>query len=104
MPTLPDMDIHFELNGVGFVWDDAKARLNVVKHGGITFERAAEVFFDPFFRLADASRNDDARDAAIGYDMQGSLLYVVHVVFESEVIRLISARKATAQERIDHDS
>lgn len=98
------MDIHFDLNGVAFVWNVEKARLNTVQHDGITFERAAEVFFDPFLRVVDASRNDEARDAVIGYDTQGRLLYVVHVVFENEVIRLISARKATATERSDHDS
>lgn len=60
--------------------------------------------FDPFFRLVDASRNEEARDAAIGYDTLGRLLFVVHVVFEDDAIRLISARKTTTQERYDHDS
>ena len=98
------MDIRFDLNGVNFVWNDEKARQNVLNHEGITFERAAEVFFDPFFRLVDASRNDEARDAVIGYDTLGRLLYVVNIAFEDDTIRLISARKATAQERNDHDS
>ena len=98
------MDIRHELNGVTFVWHDEKARLNVVKHDGITFEQAAAVFFDPFLRLVDAGRNDETRDAVIGYDVTGRLLFVVHVVFENETIRLISARKATPQERRDHDS
>ena len=98
------MDIRFDLNGVNFVWNDEKARQNVLNHEGITFERAAEVFFDPFFRLVDASRNDEARDAAIGYDALGRLLDVVNIAFEDDTIRLISARKATAQERNDHDS
>lgn len=98
------MDIRHEINGVHFVWDDEKARLNVLVHDGITFERAAEVFFDPFFRLIDASRNDEARDAVIGYDASGLLLYVVHIAFEESDIRIISARKASKQERSDHDS
>ena len=98
------MDIRFDLNGVNFVWNDEKARQNVLNHEGITFERAAEVFFDPFFRLVDASRNDEARDAAIGYDTLGRLLYVVNIAFEDDTIRLISARKATAQARKDHES
>ena len=97
------MDVHFELNGVAFVWNDEKSRLNIARHG-IAFEQAAEVFFDPFFRLQDASRNDEARDAAVGYDVAGRLLFVVHVVIEAECIRLISARKATASEREHHDS
>lgn len=50
------MDIRFELNGTAFVWNDEKARLNVLRHDGITFQQAAEVFFDPFFRLVDACR------------------------------------------------
>lgn len=98
------MDIHFELNGVRFVWHDEKARLNIQRHDGIRFEQAAEVFFDPFLRVVDASRNDEARDAVIGYDVQGRLLFVVHIVLEDDAIRLISARKATPKERQDHDS
>lgn len=48
----------------------------------MSFEQAAWVFFDPFFRLVDASRNDESRDAVIGRDEQGRLLYVVHVEVE----------------------
>lgn len=98
------MDVRFELNGVAFVWDEVKARRNIAAHDGITFERAAEVFFDPFLRVVDASRNDEARDAVIGYDTRGGLLFVVYIEFEGEQIRIISARKATSQERTDHDS
>jgi uncharacterized DUF497 family protein len=65
---------------------------------------SAEVFFDPFFRLVDASRNDEARDAVIGYDTLGQMLFVVHIEVEDESIRIISARKATLQERNDYDS
>lgn len=98
------MNVRYELNGTTLVWDDEKARVNVLKHGGITFEQSAEVFFDPLFRLVDASRNKEARDAVIGYDTQGRLLFVVHIEFEGEFIRIISARKATPQERKDYDS
>ena len=98
------MDCRFELNGLLFAWDEAKARRNVQEHDGVSFEQAAEVFFDPFFRLVDAERNAEARDAAIGYDTQGRLLFVVHVEIENECIRIISARKATREERKKHDS
>jgi uncharacterized DUF497 family protein len=70
----------------------------------VRFEQAAEVFFDPFFRLVEANRNDEARDAAIGYDAQGRLLFVVHIEFEGEFIRIISARCVTLQERKTYDS
>jgi uncharacterized DUF497 family protein len=41
------MDITYRLQGVTFEWDEEKARTNVEKHG-VTFEEAAEAFFDPF--------------------------------------------------------
>ncbi len=97
------MDIRFELNGLAFVWNQAKASRNRDKHG-IPFEEAAEVFFDPFFRLIDASRNEEVRDAAIGRDTKGRLLTVVHIEVEDEFIRIISARKATREETKHHDS
>ena len=47
--------------------DDArKAAANPGTHDGITFEQAVTVFFDPFFRVVQATRNDEARDAIIG--------------------------------------
>lgn len=97
------MDVRFDLNGVAFVWDAGKAHRNERKHG-IGFEQAAQAFFDPFLRLVEAGRNDESRDAVIGYDAQGRLLYVVHVIREVECIRIVSARKATTQERQTYDS
>jgi len=91
------MDIRYERNGNTFVWDSVKAERNLIKHG-IRFEEAAAVFTDPFFCLMDASREDEARDAAIGLDAEGRLLFVVHIEFTDEHIRLISARRATLAE------
>jgi len=98
------VDVRYELNGTTFVWDEQKARRNIAAHDGITFERAAEVFFDPFFRLIDASRNEEARDAVIGFDTLRRMLFVVHIEIGDEYIRIISARKATLQERKEYDS
>jgi len=97
------VDIRFDLNGTTFVWNAKKAAANAAKHEGIIFEHAATVFFDPFFRLIDASRNDEARDAVIGYDAQSRLLFVVHVDIEDDAIRIISARKATHEEQKIYD-
>ena len=74
-----------------------KAHKNVNKHG-VRFEEAATVFGDPNFVLVDASRNDEARDAVIGFDVTGRLLFVVHIEFDDTVIRIISARRADAEE------
>jgi len=91
------MDITFELNGDSFVWNATKAQKNLRKHG-VRFEEAASVFSDPAFILVQASRNDEARDAAIGFDLIGRLLYVVHIEVEETYIRIISARRAEPQE------
>ncbi|MGP1382195.1 MAG: BrnT family toxin [Thainema sp.] len=93
------MDVHFVLNDITFVWDDEKARINPVNHDGVTFQQAAEAFFDPFLIVVDASRNNEARDAVIGLDRQWNLLYVVYIERKNDIIRIISARKATRQER-----
>ncbi|MBD2212136.1 BrnT family toxin [Nostoc linckia FACHB-104] len=93
------MDVYYILNGITFVWNEEKARQNPSKHNGITFQQASEAFFDPFLKVVDASRNDEIRDAIIGLDTRWNLLFVVHIEFEDEVIRIISARKATRQER-----
>jgi len=93
------MDVYFVLNGITFVWNDEKARINYQKHHGITFQQASEAFFDPFLVVIDASRNDEARDAIIGLDKLWNLLYVVFIERENGMIRIISARKATHKER-----
>jgi len=91
------MDVRIDIDGQGFVWDEAKADANVRKHG-VRFEEAATVFFDPLFVVVDASRNDEARRAVIGFDAHARLLYVVHVDIVDGALRLISARRATRDE------
>jgi uncharacterized protein len=85
-------------------YDDEKARNNPFKHNGITFQQAAEAFFDPFLIVVDASRNEEARDAVIGLDTRWNLLYVVHIEREGSIIRIISARKATRQEQAEYEN
>ncbi len=98
------MDVYLVLNSITFIWNAEKARINLVNHDGVTFQQAAEAFFDPFLVLVDASRNDEARDAVIGLDTRYSLLYVVHIEQEGDGIRIISARKATRQERKEYEN
>lgn len=91
------MDEQHGIGGSDFVWDADKAQANRQKHG-IRFEDAATVFLDPLFVLTDAARNDEARDAAIGFDHLARLLVVVHIEIEGESIRIISARAAEPHE------
>lgn len=98
------MDIHYQLNGLSFLWNAEKAKTNKSKHDGISFEQAATVFFDPFFQVMDASRHNEVRNAILGYDSFGRLLFVVHIEYRNDTIVIISARKATAEERKLYDS
>lgn len=98
------MDIYYELHNITFVWDENKARTNLIKHDGVTFEQATEAFFDPFLKVVDASRSDEARDAVIGLDTRWKLLFVVHIEIQDDEIRIISARKATRKERFDYEN
>jgi len=92
------MDIEFVQHGIRFVAHHDKAQNNLRKHG-VSFEQAAEAFFDPFLKIIDASRRDETRDAIVGRDDIGRLLFVVHLLIEDDSIRLISARRATREER-----
>jgi len=91
------MDVGYFIEGTGFEWDADKARSNRVKHG-VTFEEAAEVFFDPFCQFGDASIEAEIRDFALGYSAGQRSLLVIHLQ-RAGCIRLISARLATRAEK-----
>jgi uncharacterized protein len=70
---------------------------NQRKHD-ISFEEAKTVFSDPFsVTVADPKRSED-RFVDVGCSTQGKLLVVVYAERQSK-IRIISCRRATAQER-----
>ena len=56
------------------------------------------VFGDPAFVLVQASRSNEALEAAIGFDVTGRLLFVVHIEIDGAFIRMISARHAGSEE------
>ncbi len=84
-----------------FTWDDVKAELNLLKHG-ISFAEAQTVFGDENATLIadpDNSGEDEDRFVLLGLSLNLRLLVVVHVYREEdEVIRIISARRATKSE------
>lgn len=100
MCSIRIVDVMYDFSGCQFVWDGAKARANLSKHG-VSFEQAVEAFFDPFLRVIDHddSSNPDVRDALLGMTESWSLLFVVHIAAEHETYRVISARLATTAER-----
>lgn len=91
------MDKVYRLEGVDFEWDTNKAESNLEKHG-VSFEEAAEVFFDPFYQEGDATANEEPRNFILGYSISQRLLLVVYVE-RSLRIRIISSRPATRNER-----
>jgi uncharacterized DUF497 family protein len=89
-----------------FIWDNEKAKSNLKKHK-ISFEEAVTVFYDPLARITDDPDHsiEEERLIIIGYSQKSNLLFVVHVYKESEqIIRVISARKASLQERLDFEN
>ncbi len=92
------MDVSYKLLSVQFEWDEDKGQSNIQKHG-VTFEEAAEVFFDPFYQTGDASVDDkEERDFIIGYSFSQRLLLAVYTDRKDKT-RIISARPATRAER-----
>jgi len=82
-----------------FEWDDAKAAANLRKHR-VSFEEAAEVFYDPYaFDDYDSEHSDEeARFFIIGLSSR-RMLYVVYAETSGDVMRIISARRASKLER-----
>ncbi len=90
--------------GLRFEWDDAKAASNLGKHG-VSFEEASTTFGDPLSRtIADPDHyEEEDRFVLLGITAQDQLVVVVHTEQEEDVIRLVSARLATATERRDYE-
>jgi uncharacterized DUF497 family protein len=85
---------------IKFEWDEPKALANLKKHL-VSFEEAKTIFYDEFgvqFFDGDHS-SDEERFLMLGMSSGAKLLIVCHCDREQgEVIRIISARKATKRE------
>ena len=87
---------------IKFEWDPRKDSANQRKHG-VSFEEAQSVFFDEnaiqFYDEHHSEQED--RFIMLGLSIRSRILVVCHCERESgNVIRIISARKATSSERI----
>jgi uncharacterized protein len=88
------------MGNIDFAWDPRKAQSNLKKHG-VTFEEAQTAFLDEYARLIDDPEHseEEERFVLLGYSFQARCLIVSHCYRESDsVIRVISARRATAKE------
>jgi hypothetical protein len=87
---------------ISFEWDATKAASNFKKHG-ISFEEAQSVFYDDFavqFFDNEHAENED-RFLMLGMSVNIKLLLVCHCERNADqVIRIISARKATSREQV----
>ena len=84
---------------VEYEWDEAKAATNFAKHG-ITFTAAARALEDPhkIEILDDRFDYNEDRIQSLCMD-RGRVLFVVTVMPDENVCRIISARKATRHEQ-----
>ena len=87
-----------------FEWDPKKAKSNFQKHK-VSFERASEIFLDPFMlSVFDKSHSKtEDRWITIGKDSNNITIVVVHTFREiradKATIRIVSARRATKKEQ-----
>ena len=87
-----------------FEWDSTKSASNAKKHG-IGFDEAKSIFSDERAKLiADPEHSDDEdRFILLGLSTKLRLLVVCHCYRgKNNVIRIISARKATTVESKDY--
>ena len=88
------------MGGIFFQWDENKNRINKKKHH-ISFEEAQTVFDDvEALIIGDPDHSaEEERFIILGFSNQANLLIVCHCYrCEDTVIRIISARRATARE------
>ena len=89
-----------------FEWDHKKNISNIKKHH-ISFELAASIFDDPLhLSVPDEKGHTEERWITLGQSVTGELLVVIHTykeTLEHEVIRIISARKATKKEKKQYE-
>lgn len=90
-----------------FEWDENKNIVNQSKHD-VSFELASEVFDDPFHQsIADRVEGGEQRWQTMGLVRGIVLLIVAHTWQDDdggEVVRIISARKATRKEKRSYEN
>lgn len=91
---------------IDFTWDEKKDRKNQKKHG-ISFEEAKSVFYDENAVLRDdlEHSDDEERFLILGFSEKANMLVVSHCYRQAgDVVRIISARKATKNEKKQYNA
>lgn len=91
---------NLSMTNLRFEWDERKAAANAKKHG-VSFEEARSVFVDERAKLIDDPDHSDDEDRFVLLGLSGALrlLLVCHCYrVDGNVIRIISARKASVRE------
>ena len=92
-----------------FEWDPIKAKSNLQKHK-VSFERAAEIFSDPFMLSVYDNEHSETEERwiTVGKDNNNVAIVAVHtfeqISDESSKIRIISARRATKKENEQYNT
>lgn len=83
-----------------YEWDEVKARLNIAKHG-VSFDEAKSVFGDErgLVIFDEDHSEDEERFLLLGVSLKERILLVVHCYKQGDIIRIISAWKATKNEQ-----
>ena len=94
--------LYYNIIAVRFEWDAKKAASNLKKHG-VSFSEAATAFDDELGAYYPDTLHAD-RFILIGYSQRQRLLYVVHAEVRRDVVRIISARRATSYEKAHYEN
>jgi uncharacterized protein len=84
------------IQAMKFEWDTTKRQTNIRKHG-IDFEDARKIFFGPTVTIEDPGSYGESRYLTVGM-MENHIIVIIHTERQN-IIRLISARKATKHEQ-----
>ena len=88
-----------------YIWDPDKDAINIKKHG-VSFAEAETVFDDvnALYKPDIEHSINEERFIIIGYSSELRLLIVCHCYKENdEIVRIISARKASNSERKEYE-
>jgi len=95
------------MRSISFEWDERKSKVNLEKHK-VSFSEAQTVFFDTNARMIfdHGHSTDEDRFILLGLSAAMRVLVVVHCCRgkDEQVIRIISARKATKKEQKQYEN